>query len=151
MNTSSKEMAQARIEDLHRDARLAQTGADRRSDDHPGAKRLASPITIRNATVDDAGAVRRVADLGSAEVPAAPLLLAEVHGDVRVAMSLIDGAFVADPSHYTATIIELLEACAWYERTDRRSRLRRRFGRVLHRGARRAEGRGESRPVEVVR
>jgi hypothetical protein len=142
-------MAQALIEDLHRDARLAQTGADRRSDDHQGAKRLASPITIRNGTVDDAGAVRRVADLGSAEVPTAPLLLAEVHGEVRAAMSLIDGAVVADPFHYTATIIELLEACASYERADRRSRLRRRFGRVLHWAARRADGRVASRPAEV--
>lgn len=151
MNTLNIQIAQARIEDLHRDARRVQTGAARRSDDRRAGKPLASPITIRRAIADDASALRRVADLDSSEVPAAPLLLAEVDGEVRATVSLVDGALVADPFHYTAAILELLEACAAHERTDQRSRLRRRFGRVLHRAGRHTRRRAPRGPVEVLR
>lgn len=151
MNSLSKEMARARIEDIQRDARLARTGAARRNDDRPAVKPLARPITIRRATVDDDAAVRRVAELDSSQVPAAPLLLAEVDGEVRAAVSLADGAFVADPFHYTAAIVELLDACAAHEPMAHRSRLRRRWRRTLRRSDRRAARRVTSGPVEAVR
>lgn len=149
MNTFGKQLAQARIEDLHRDARGLQTWAARRSNDL-GAERLrGSPITIRRATADDAAALRRVADLDSSDVPAAPVLLAEIDSEVRAAMSLVDGALVADPFHCTAVIVELLEACVTHERIEQRSRLRLGFGRLLHRAARRTGRRVARVPVEV--
>ena len=82
MNTLSRYLAETRIEDIHRDARRVQTGAARRSDDRRPRRLLASPITIRRAIADDVSALRRVADFDSSQVPAAPLLLAEVDGEV---------------------------------------------------------------------
>jgi hypothetical protein len=151
MNTFSKQLVQARIEDLHRDARRLRTGVARRSHDLRPERLHGNPITIRRATADDAATLRRVADRDSSEVPPAPQLVAEIDGDVRAAMSLVDGALVADPFHYTATIVELLEACATHERIDRRSRLRLGFGPLLHRVARRTGLRVARGPVEVLK
>jgi hypothetical protein len=138
MHTLSKQMAQARIEDIHRDALRARTGPARRSDDRPAARPLASPITLRGAAADDIAAVRRVADLDSSEVPAAPLVLAEVDGEVRAAVSLVSGAVVADPFQHTAMIVELLTAYAAHERESRRTRLRGLIRRALGGRGRRA-------------
>lgn len=77
MNTFSKEIAQARIDDLHRDAQRTRMGDAWRRDDRPAARPLATPITIRSAAADDAAALRRVADHDSSELPAAPLVLAD--------------------------------------------------------------------------
>ena len=65
-------------------------------------------ITIRPAYADDDLAVRRLAILDSAEVPAEPLLLAEVDGELRAALSLADGAVIADPFAPTAELLPLL-------------------------------------------
>ncbi len=65
-------------------------------------------ITLRYAFGDDDSAIARVAALDSAEVPAAPVLLAEVDGDVRAALSLHDGRVIADPFHPTLALIALL-------------------------------------------
>jgi len=56
--------------------------------------------------------VLRVAALDSAKVPAAPLLVAEVDGQVRVAMSIHQGTSIADPFHPTSELLELLSAHA---------------------------------------
>jgi hypothetical protein len=88
--------------------------------------------------------VKRVADLGSSEVPAAPLVLAEVDGEVRAAVSLASGAVVADPFQHTAMIVELLTAYAAHERESRRTRLRGLIRRALGGRGRRAV-RGDSR------
>jgi hypothetical protein len=66
-------------------------------------------ITIRRAYADDQLPLLRLAALDSApDVPAGPLLLAEIDGQLRVAMSLRDGAVIADPFSRTAEIVELL-------------------------------------------
>jgi hypothetical protein len=95
------------IEDLRRDARRAGMGAPAA---RSGPRRVdsATAITIRFASGGDAAVLRRVAELDSANVPAAPVLLAMVDGDVRAAMSLADGAVVGDPLHSTAETVELL-------------------------------------------
>jgi hypothetical protein len=66
-------------------------------------------ITIRPAYADDYRALIRLAALDSAPAaPAQPLLLAEVDGQLRVALSLPDGAVIADPFFPSTAIIALL-------------------------------------------
>ena len=72
----------------------------------------ADSVTIRHAFPDDALALVRLAILDSAEVPPQPLLVAEVGGELRAALSLHDGGVVADPFHRTRSLVELLLARA---------------------------------------
>jgi hypothetical protein len=69
-------------------------------------------VTLRYGFPDDAEAIARLADLDSAPPPAQPTLLAEVAGEPRAAVSLRDGAVVADPFHPTRALVELLQARA---------------------------------------
>jgi hypothetical protein len=69
-----------------------------------------TPITIRPAYGDDEAAIARLAALDSAErLPAKPLLVAEVGGELRAALSLSDGGSIADPFHHTLHIVTLLQ------------------------------------------
>ena len=65
-------------------------------------------VTIRPAYPDDAPTLWRLAALDSAAVPAEPLLLAEIDGEVRVAVSMSDLEAIADPFVPTAHIVEIL-------------------------------------------
>lgn len=65
-------------------------------------------VTLRYAFPDDERAVARLAALDSAEVPAAPLLLAEVEGELWAALSLPDGRVIADPFRPTLALLALL-------------------------------------------
>jgi len=65
-------------------------------------------ITIRPAYADDELAIRRLAELDSAGVPEGPLLLAEVEGELRAAISLRDQTVIADPFVRTADLVALL-------------------------------------------
>ena len=70
-------------------------------------------ITIRHATPDDETELRRLAALDSAlGAPPRPLLLAEVEGELRAALSLGDGSAIADPFFPTADLLELLRVHA---------------------------------------
>jgi hypothetical protein len=69
-------------------------------------------ITLRYGFPDDAEAIARLAALDSAEVPCRPILLAEVAGELRAALSLVDGSVVADPFYPTRTLVDLLAARA---------------------------------------
>lgn len=72
-----------------------------------------SPITIRPARLDDQLALIRLAALDSADQPpAGPILVAEVDGDIRAALSISDRTAIADPFHPTAAMLELLGAYA---------------------------------------
>jgi hypothetical protein len=71
------------------------------------------PITIRLATQHDHLSVAQLAALDSTEeVPAGRVLLGEVDGELRAALSLHDGSAIADPFHRTADLIKLLRAHA---------------------------------------
>jgi hypothetical protein len=88
-------------------------------------------ITIRPAYADDDAALARLAILDSADgAPARPLLLAEVDGELKVALSLRDGAVIADPFAPTRDLIELLRTHAAPTPNRRRSVLARRHGRA---------------------
>jgi hypothetical protein len=65
-------------------------------------------LRIRYARADDDAALRRLAALDSAAVPEPPLLLAEVDGELHVALSLWDGRAIADPFRKTQALVELL-------------------------------------------
>ena len=83
-------------------------GRTRASD---GAGSLADvAIVIRPTRPEDERALERLAGLDSASVPALPLLVAEADGALRAALSLHDGAVIADPFHRTAPLVALLAA-----------------------------------------
>jgi hypothetical protein len=67
-------------------------------------------VTIRHAFPDDELALIRLAALDSAEVPSQPMLVAELDGELLVALSLRDGAVIADPFHPTRPLVGLLLA-----------------------------------------
>src|SRR5947209_13494179 len=69
-------------------------------------------LTLRFGFPDDAAALDRLAALDSSEPPASPVLLGEVGGHLRAALSLADGSVVADPFHPTVALVELLHARA---------------------------------------
>jgi hypothetical protein len=69
-------------------------------------------ISIRAATTDDGRTLTRLAALDSAEVPAGPILVAEVDGEAQAALSLRDGRVVADPFERTAELVSLLRVRA---------------------------------------
>lgn len=69
-------------------------------------------ITIRPAYADDQLALIRLAALDSSEVPSAPLLLAEVDGELRAALSLDDGGSIADPFFPTLHLLSLMRSHA---------------------------------------
>jgi hypothetical protein len=82
-------------------------------------------ITVRPAYADDAAALRRLAALDSATVPPAPLLVAEVDGELSAALSLADGRAIADPFRPTAHHVELLRTQATATASARRAPRRR--------------------------
>jgi hypothetical protein len=83
-------------------------------------------ITIRPAYGDDYDALVRLAALDSAAgVPPRPLLIAEVDGVLRAALSLRDGSQISDPFFASARLVRLLCAhAADDEPRPRRPRLR---------------------------
>jgi hypothetical protein len=86
---------------------------------------LTAPITIRVAAPDDHLGLARLAALDSAEgAPPGRVLIAEVDGELRAALSLQDGSAIADPFHPTVHILELLRTHAASE-AERGRRLRR--------------------------
>ena len=66
------------------------------------------PVTLRPAYPDDAPALWRLAALDSSALPAAPLLVAELDGEVRVAVSVSDLRAIADPFIPTEPIVHML-------------------------------------------
>ena len=65
-------------------------------------------ITLRPSENSDTSALRDLAALDSQHTPAEPVLLAEVDGELQAAISLEDGAVVADPFADTRTARMLL-------------------------------------------
>jgi|tagenome__1003787_1003787.scaffolds.fasta_scaffold20871096_1 hypothetical protein len=84
-------------------ALLRAKDAPRRSPD------FSTGVTLRYAFPDDAEAVRRLAVTDSRAVPAGPLLLAEVGGELWAAVSLTDHReTIADPFRPTGELVLML-------------------------------------------
>jgi hypothetical protein len=96
-------------------------------------------ISIRLATADDQPALLQLADLDSREPVFRPALVAEINGQLVVAISLRGGEPIADPFRPTAGIARLLElrrrqlteATPLIERTGPLARVARIIGRRL--------------------
>jgi hypothetical protein len=125
----TKLMVEARIADLHTNA--AGSFPARAYDDPPPAGKRErgkdEAITIRIAGPADETMLGRLAQLDSAEPPTAPVLIAEIDGVARAALSLDDGAVIANPFHRTLAAQQLLLARAAQLRGDRRVSRRRRL------------------------
>ena len=63
---------------------------------------------IRQATADDEGALRRLAELDGRPPLSGPMLIGEIRGIPAAAISLADGQIAADPSQPTAQLVPLL-------------------------------------------
>ena len=95
-------------------------------------------IVIRAARDEDMGEVARVAGRDTGDLPAGPLLVAKVGRDVRAAISLDDGAVIADPFHRTAELVQMLRIRAGSVSRARRNHAARRRGHRRHLTAGRA-------------
>ena len=84
-------------------------------------------IVVRGATAADTRALVRLAELDTQPVPDFPVLLAEVDGELRAALSLSDGNAVADPFRPTAGLLDVLRTHSG-EPTGWRGRVARVFG-----------------------
>ena len=73
------------------------------------AARSYEPVTVRFASPDDAREIDHLAELDSAPLPAAPVLIGERGGRAVAALSLWDGAVIAHPFVPAADVIALLE------------------------------------------
>jgi len=89
--------------------------------------RLRDPVTVRFALADDARELARLAELDSASRPAEPLLIGERAGEAIAALSLADGATVANPFVASADVVALLRLRARQLREEPRRRGRRRM------------------------
>jgi hypothetical protein len=65
-------------------------------------------VTIRWALPADLSALERLAALDSKQLPAGPLLVAEVGEELWAAFSVLDGIAVADPFRPSADLVGLL-------------------------------------------
>lgn len=70
------------------------------------------PVTIRMARPADAPAVHALEELDSRRLADGDVLLAEVGGEVRAAMTVGGSEAVADPFRPTADLVELLALAA---------------------------------------
>lgn len=68
----------------------------------------ANAYVIRQATVDDEGALRRLAELDGHRPLTGPVLIGEIGGIPAAAVSLADGHITADPSQPSAQLVPLL-------------------------------------------
>ena len=75
---------------------------------------MAPEITIRQATSNDAFALRRLAALDDARALRGEILLAEHAGEVRAALSLESGRSIANPFAPTAERVYMLRVHGAY-------------------------------------
>jgi hypothetical protein len=104
----TQSVAQARVEDLRREAARARIRGAARRPPRAAWEDADQPITIRLAGPDDGAVLARLAELDSAALPSAPILIADADGQARAALSLRDGAAIADPFHPSEAILQLL-------------------------------------------
>jgi hypothetical protein len=89
------------------------------------------PVTIRPAYADDEPELIRLAALDSAALPRGPLLVAEVEGELRVAVSALDLTVIADPFHLTTDLVELVRDHIARGHAVSRGRSHRRLGHAV--------------------
>jgi hypothetical protein len=118
-----------RSEEIER--RAARLGPQLAALDERAHTRWRGPVTVRLAASDDAPELERLAQLDSASLPAAPLLIGECAGRPIAALSLANGALVANPFVPSADVVALLRLRALQLRRERPGLRRRRLRRRL--------------------
>src|SRR5689334_14990282 len=96
----------------------------------PGTDPIDVSFTIRRAWPADARALARLAELDSAILPTAPLLLALAGDELRAAVSLQDGTTISDPFRPSTSALELLRIRASQLRAARPAPVTGRVGSV---------------------
>jgi hypothetical protein len=92
-------------------------------------------VTVRRSRPTDRPALGRLAQMEGRRLPAEPLLVAEVCGEVLAARSLGSRQVVAHPFRPTAQLLELLDLRSLHlGGRDEPPLRRRRFSRLLHLG-----------------
>ena len=81
----------------------------------------AASLVLRPATTADSAELERLAALDSARPLAGEVMLADVDGGVRAALSLESGRAVADPFYPSLQLVPLLRAAAGERPSRRRS------------------------------
>jgi CheY-like chemotaxis protein len=84
-----------------------------------------SPILIRRADIDDATALRRLAQLDGARLPEGDLLVAEADGELRAALRVSDSAYVSDPFFPSKELVRFLDLRAMRVRRDEHTKTER--------------------------
>ncbi|HSI81065.1 MAG TPA: hypothetical protein VK919_10475 [Solirubrobacterales bacterium] len=89
------------------------------------------PVVVRAAAEADAEALRRLAEIDSAPLPGGRVIVAEVGGEIRAAVSVDDGRAISNPFERSAEVAALAEMRAAQLRgaTRRRARLAARTSR----------------------
>jgi hypothetical protein len=100
----------------------------------------ATTITLRRAAPADAEALRLLSELDSRPIPRGDVLVAEVDGAIRAAMSVADGHTIADPFRHTLDLVRLLQERVGSGARDRLLPARREAHGGRARGARRLAG-----------
>jgi hypothetical protein len=80
-----------------------------------------TPVTIRFAQAGDVPALAVLAQLDSSGALDLPVLVAELDGRLRAALSLADGSVIADPFHPTSELLDLLHVRARQLATEPRA------------------------------
>lgn len=121
-------MVEARIADLTaRGARHRSTISDGPWSTAHGDGHEDEAMILRVACPGDDEALARLANLDSALPLTPPVLIAEVGGEMRAALSLSDATVIADPFRYTVAAQQLLRARAAQLQGSRRPSWRRRL------------------------
>lgn len=103
------------IANLHRAAggrRAGRGGLRRRRSTAAVGSARQPTATVRFAQPDEAGTLRRLAQLDDAPELAGEILVATIDADVVAALSLDDGRVVANPFVLTSDAVELLQRSA---------------------------------------
>jgi hypothetical protein len=82
-------------------------------------------VSLRRARFADAPALHRLAALTDAAPLSGDVVVADVGGELRAAMSLADGRTIADPFRETAELVALLQVRRRHHDDDRPRRPRR--------------------------
>ena len=105
-------LTRARREDLGREAARARLASEARAATRahvPVAGALVDDsVTLRPCRTEDRVPLARLAALHGRDRPSGPVLVAEVGGELRAALSLSDGSVVANPLDPTTTLAALL-------------------------------------------
>jgi hypothetical protein len=129
MNDSYLHFTASRLQAAEIDRRAQQLGPQLAALSEGAQTPLRDPVTLRFAAPEDHRELKRLADLDSASLPADPLLVGERAGQPIAALSLADGAVVANPFVASADVVAMLRLRALQLRraqaSGRRTRRRR--------------------------